>query len=198
MIMIFQKGRNSSCIVKSVPKDVPNWIWSSPLKSKNYWKQIFVTMKQMFTNVVWLSILWFANWEQSEYDTLLFHDRIINFDRDKTTYFVSEDRSLFNYWKKDRASIHVNLAVLISNATPIFPRRMDSVSKSGSLSSKFFPPSIRRHRPRGFFSDGFMYLFSPTKRLILSHIWEIIHDLAYKCQLFLSALSITPKQCSKS
>lgn len=100
--------------------------------------------------------------------------------------------------KKDRASIHVNLAVLISNATPIFPRRMDSVSKSGSLSSKFFPPSIRRHRPRGFFSDGFMYLFSPTKSLILSHIWEIIHDLAYKCQLFLSALSITPKQCSKS
>lgn len=139
-----------------------------------------------------------ANWEQSEYDTLLFHDRIINFDRDKTTSFVSDDRSLFNYWKKDRASIHVNLAVLISNATPIFPRRMDSVSKSGSLSSKFFPPSIRRHRPRGFFSDGFMYLFSPTKRLILSHIWEIIHDLAYKCQLFLSALSITPKQCSKS
>lgn len=168
-----------------------------PWKIKNYWRQIFVTMKQMFTNVVWLSILWFANWEQSEYDTLLFHDRIINFDRDKTTYFVSEDRSLFNYWKKDRASLHVNLAVLISNATPIFPRRMDSVSKSGSLSSKFFPPSIRRHRPRGFFSDGFMYLFSPTKRLILSHIWEIIHDLAYKCQLFLSALSITPKQCSK-
>lgn len=52
MIMIFQKGRNSSCIEISVPKNVPNWIWSSSLKSKNYWKQIFVTMKQMFTNVV--------------------------------------------------------------------------------------------------------------------------------------------------
>lgn len=52
MIMIFQKGRNSSCIENCVPKNIPNWIWSSPLKSKNYWKQIFDIMKQMFTNVV--------------------------------------------------------------------------------------------------------------------------------------------------
>lgn len=48
------------------------------------------------------------------------------------------------------------------------------------------------------FSEMVLCTFFPTKRLILSHIWEIIHDLAYKCQLFLSALSITQKQCSKS
>lgn len=129
-----------------------------------------------------------ANWEQSEYDTLLFHDRIINFDRDKTTSFVSEDRSLFNYWKKDRASIHVNLAVLISNATPIFPRRMDSVSKSGSLSSKFFPPSIRRHRPRGFFSDGFMYLFPLRKDsswAIYGRLYTtLLINVNYSCLLY--------------
>lgn len=74
------------------------------MKSKNYRKQMlhasFVTMKQLFTNVVHLSILCVVNRERNKYDTVLFHGRIVNYDQDKTSSFVSEDRSLFNYRKK--------------------------------------------------------------------------------------------------
>lgn len=59
----------------------------------------FVTMKQLFTNVVHLSILCVVNRERNKYDTVLFHGRIVNYDQDKTSslsidpYLITEKRS---------------------------------------------------------------------------------------------------------